>query len=350
MIRASRRSRAVTNEPSAAAGAAPPTVAQCARQLGRLRVRGGDVVGPHLDQRGHRDLGADHPLHERGRRPPRDERQHHEVVAFPQVRALVGEHGDDLAGVERLRGCPPTARGGSACRAGSTPPGAAWSSTWAPGTAGHGVASTSSRSQWRRRARRVRDVVAAITPRSQQARPSPTASARRWSLPIASTAAGSTASTGSALRQVRPERGQAVDGARADERQPAGEPDRLPHQQRPDGVAGGPVGGGQGAADRFGEQPRRAPAAPPPRPPRRRCSQNAGPAQAVLNEQAERAGLTEQVAQARRAPPAGWSRRSGRARRSGRPRRRAPRSSARRRGPRGCRRRGSGGPARRARG
>ena len=106
VIRASRRSRAVTNEPSAAAGRRAADRAQRAGQLRRRRVRGRDVVGPHLDQRGHRDLRADHPRHERRRRPPRDERQHHEVVAFAQVRTLVGEHGDDLAGVERLAACP----------------------------------------------------------------------------------------------------------------------------------------------------------------------------------------------------------------------------------------------------
>ena len=66
-------------------------------------MRRRDVVGPHLDQRGHRDLRADHPLHERRRRAPRDERQHHEVVALTQVRALVGEHRDDLGRVQRLQ-------------------------------------------------------------------------------------------------------------------------------------------------------------------------------------------------------------------------------------------------------
>ena len=103
MMRASLRSSAVVNELSAAAGARATHRDERLGQLSGARLAHGDVVGPHLDERGDRELRAHHPPHERRRRAPRHERQHDEVVPFPQVGALVGEHGPHLVDVEAVQ-------------------------------------------------------------------------------------------------------------------------------------------------------------------------------------------------------------------------------------------------------
>jgi hypothetical protein len=59
---------------------------------------------------------------------------------------------------------------------------------------------------------------------------------------------------GERAAQVRAQRGDAVHGAGADQGEPADQPDRLPHEQRSDGVAGRPARVREGAAHRFGER------------------------------------------------------------------------------------------------
>ena len=54
--------------------------------------------------------------------------------------------------------------------------------------------------------------------------------------------------------QVRPERREPVDPAGPHQREPPGQPDRLPHEKRADRVAGRPARVGQRAAHRFGER------------------------------------------------------------------------------------------------
>ena len=101
-MRANLRCNAAVNELSAAAGAPPHRAERLGELLG-ARLAHGDVVGPHLDQRGDGELRAHHPPHERRGRPPRHERQHDEVVPLPQVRALMGEHGPHLVDVEAVQ-------------------------------------------------------------------------------------------------------------------------------------------------------------------------------------------------------------------------------------------------------
>jgi hypothetical protein len=55
-------------------------------------------------------------------------------------------------------------------------------------------------------------------------------------------------------RQRRSERREPVHQAGTQQRQPTGEPDGLPDEQGADGVAGGPVSGGERPAGRLGEE------------------------------------------------------------------------------------------------
>ena len=253
-MRANLRCSAAVNELSAAAGATPPIAPSAPESCLRARLPHGDVVGPHLDQRGDGELRAHHPPHEGRGRPPRHEGQYDEVVPLPQVRALVGEHGPHLVDVEAVQHARRDDEAGAQARQ-------------AVGHRDGVLEHAGARRGGPRRGEQVEQLAVpganaqrahrdgdehAEQPRGQRRGEDERADVRdvQRGQPPGTELVEHRVEGG----QGRTERRQPVDHPGAQQREAAREPDGLPEQQRPDRVAAGPAGPGQQAAHRFGER------------------------------------------------------------------------------------------------
>ena len=174
-------------------------------------------------------------------------------MAFAQVGALVGEHGDDLGRIERQQRAHREHQTGAPARQavgdGRGVVEHAGAGHRGPGHGEHveqvAVASPRAQGAHRRRRHDTEQPADQTYPKGEPEQVAGADGEHR-------TRVGP--DHGERAAQVRAQRGDAVHGASADQREPADQPDRLPHEQRPDGVAGRPARVGEGTAHRFGER------------------------------------------------------------------------------------------------